>query len=110
MSKKKTALETVKVVVAFGKTPLTLRQQCGLAVQRLMEEKDIPFTKMAKLAKMPADKFYWYLIGDRRASPEKDMDLLEKIGKFFGGWSAPAFVDANIAKKAQAKAEKSKKK
>ena len=73
--------------------PPTLRQQCGGAVADLMLTKDISFTEMAKVMKISHNRLWWYLIGDHRGSPGKDMDLLEKLPKALQSqWIGPEFV------------------
>ncbi len=80
--------------------PRTLRQQCGDAVVDLMVRKDIKFTKIMKIGEMSADKLWWYLIGDRRGSPGKDMDILEAIAPALGSeWVGPKFVFPEDEKK-----------
>lgn len=98
-----TQTTTVKYPPQIARKRPTLRQQCGLAVMNLMIEKNISFSKMAKIAGLSHDKFWWYIIGDRRGSPQKDMDLLEKMGDFFGGWSGPRFIVPKETKKAKGK-------
>ncbi len=72
---------------------LNLRQQCGLAVIELMSKKDVKFSKIMKISEMSADKLWWYLMGDRRGSPGKDMDLLEQIAPALDShWVGPRFA------------------